>query len=444
MNAALGGFENEEIGINMDSHNRPRSITSPGISDVSAHTKLLQRSNSVGEKTHSSSEKVAGHDMSLNFNDVNAESRSGQSVLISPEDQQLSLEINDFTIKADGLLARVESRRIGYNKFKSMKKKASAIKHTIKNGFADIAGMLSGRKNERRSKLDELKELTDENVIKYEELSNLFMARIDVALNVQQSLIEQSNIYKARLKSCLKYNNEKSIELKNKFDNAFQFIAELDYNMKGCLASLKMQESLNHLANIVPSDNDYVPWALRSVEEDPIVKAKKEEKKIEDEKFYQEIIEGFNTRMKRFKAAHNSVSGFMSSLMKSREKIEETIGRLNTTLRHLNYASGAAGSKDANADDEEDDDEVIIRASSPSLSFVYDHDDCDDCNVVHDITEVCGTHLLAAKAKAEENAIVLNDLLVRGEALRSAKVEIAENFTAWGDLPQSYSGGVYN
>ena len=91
--------------------------------------------------------------------------------------------------------------------------------------------MLSGKKNERRSKLDELKELTDENVIKYEELSNLFMARIDVALNVQQSLIEQSNIYKARLKSCLKYNNEKSIELKNKFDNAFQFIAELDYNM---------------------------------------------------------------------------------------------------------------------------------------------------------------------------------------------------------------------
>ena len=87
-----------------------------------------------------------------------------------------------------------------------------------------------------------------------------------------------------------------------------------------------------------------------------------------------------------------------------------------------------------------------IPANSPtssSRSKEWDHKDCADCNVVHGIARGCGDHLVASYYKAEENAKQLNELLVRGDALRSAMEEIRTNFTAWGDLPQSYSGGVY-
>lgn len=472
---------------------RPRSLTTP-ISPISPPISPTYRQNSDEKSARTIRALSSGElpdnfkieDIHTTFDFASDTSINGGQMhkLVSPEDEKLSNELSDFVKRADVLLARVESRRTGYNSYKKLKKQASAIKHSIKGAISDGLSLLrSGRAvDKKRTKLDELVELVDDLTQKYEGMSKVFMERTLTALDLQNSLIEQTAIYKTRMTACIKHNKALSHDAHKKWTNAFEFVCQLDDTIKSYTKSLEFQESVtNERKRNIGSAGAYIPWALRmamtaedetiQAEKDAKIKAAADALLDDDNKIKQQYIDDINV----LKNARDIATEFMNEVMEKRECLEGTLDRLNDTQKYLlavkekviqisedNAANETVSSGNDLVSDSNDTNLVSsspIRHESVNLLFSrhhkkenekvenaspYDHSECADCDVVHSIARNCGDQLVAAYFKASENAEQLNELLIRGESLRAAQQEIKENFTAWGDLPQSYSGGIYS
>ena len=475
-------------GKGADANGRVRSISSPSapitISSPLPEGRKLSTGNSVG----SILAPVVEFHTSFDFEEdkADAHSRRPTPKLVSPADAKLAHQLQTFMDDADAMLNRVESRRKGYNNFKQLKKQASAVKHTIRN-------VIFGKKRTCLSvsvlvyvclrpltlpptsyhlllagtKLDELKELADSLLQQYDRMSAVFMERTVVALEVQQALLEQSREYQSRLNSCMEHNKQKAKRVHTEWKNTFSYVCDLDDEIKSFTQAVLFQDEVSALKSRDARSSfsgAYIPWAMRAEmgEEEEAAKAEEEaQKKLQEEaRNAAEAIakEEYLRRIGILVEARTASRAFMDKLMKQREAVEDTLKRLQDTSKYLKsireelvqeqergnrmteiVAPELCASMASSLDDG-------IPANSPtssSRSKEWDHKDCADCNVVHGIARGCGDHLVASYYKAEENAKQLNELLVRGDALRSAKEEIRTNFTAWGDLPQSYSGGVY-
>jgi len=459
---------------------RERSISVPSapmtIKSPLPQGRTLSTGNSFGSIR--APPPVVEFHTSFDFNNDDVDDRGrARTKLVSTEDAKLAAELHSFMDGADVMLNRVESRRRGYNNFKQLKKQASAVKHTIRNA-------LFGKK---RTKLDELKDLADSLLLQYEKMRNVFMERTVVALDVQQALMEQSQEYRTRLNGCTAHNKEVAKRLHSQWKETFAYVCKLDDHIKSFTQALVFQDevaSLKSRDTMSSFSGAYIPWALRAEVNEEEEKTKLEEhaqKKEEEEARVAadaKTKEEYLRRIEVLSEARTASRTFMDDLMQKREGAEDTLKRLQDTNKYLTTvreelldqeierSSRATEIRSSIVDISNSelsrspalstsiasslDDSALNTAegssrssSSCNKSKEWGHSECADCNVVHGIARGCGDHLVASYYKAEENAKQLNELLVRGDALRAARTEIEVNFTAWGDLPQSYSGGVY-
>lgn len=373
--------------------------------------------------------------------EIHIDERTGMTELISPEDAKLMDEFRALGAETHVLLTRVESRKVGYNAYKQAKKQASALKNSFKFGLREIASVLTtGKHADHKSKLDELNETVENLLERHEDLMSLCTARAEVSLDIQASLMEQSESYTTRMKSCVLHNQSLSEGIKVVSNSVYEFLSQVDVTLKGLQNMVEFHQATLELASVVkrqPSAGAaYIPWAMRIDREEEVVKTADElaeEEQIQAKaalaaRLDKETMEESQRRIKVLQNVRHECSISIKNWMKQRGLIENRLATLAEATRLLKNCKNKLNSF---GDDAE-----------CSVDFHhYDHSQCSDCTIVPAIAKMTVDQLLAANLKANSMTEQLNNLLMNGAQLRNAKDELG-GFNKSGDHPQSYQGGV--
>jgi len=334
----------------------------------------------------------------------------------------------------------VESRKVGYNAFKQAKKQASALKNTLKFGFREVASLLStGKHADHKSKLDELIEIVDDLLNRHEALMTVCTSKAEVALDIQASLMEQSESYVSRMKSCIAHNKKLSDTKKVLSNSVYEHLSDVDNTICGLenmISFLRATIDLEkHKKYKVTASAGYVPWAMRAEEEpaktpEEVAEAARIKARHElTARLDLEDMEQAKLRIRKLQFVRHECALAVKHWMKERSAIENTLAILAEATRVLKEVKNRLSSfGDEHA-------ECVVEFHA------YDHSQCSDCTVVPAIAKMAAEQSLAANLKANVMTQQLNNLMMNGEQLRMAKDEI-RSFTKSGDHPKSYQGGI--
>ena len=372
--------------------------------------------------------------------EMHVDERTGQTELISPEDANLMEEFEKLNAETHTLLTRVESRKVGYNAFKQAKKKASALKNSFKFGLREITSVLTtGKHADHKTKLDELNEITADLLERNDNLMSICTARAEVSLDIQASLMEQSESYITRLKACLRHNHSLSEDIKVVTNTVYELLSDVNVAMIGLQNMNDFHKATLELASVKrkPSPAAYIPWAMRTDHEEEVVKTaealaeekKKKEKAEENARLDGELLKEMQRRITALQDVSHECNVSIKNWNKQRGIIETTVANLSEAMILLNECKNKLN----NFGDNEA--ECAVDFSG------YDHSQCSDCSIVPGIVKTTVGQLLAANLKANSNTEQVNNLLMNSAQLRSAKEELG-GFNTSGDHPQSYQGGV--
>jgi len=368
--------------------------------------------------------------------EMHVDARTGQTELISPEDAKLAEEFEKLGAETRTLLTRVESRKVGYNAFKQAKKKASALKNSFKFGLREITSVLTtGKHADHKTKLDELNEITADLLERNDNLMTLCTARAEVSLDIQASLMEQSESYTTRMKACLRHNHLLSENIKEVTNRVYEFLSDVNAALKGLQKMNEFHKATLALSRVVKRQQSsattaYIPWAMRTDHEEEVVKTAEElaeEKKIKD--LDEELMIETQRRIKALQDVSHECAVSIKNWNKQRGIIETKVANLTEAMNQLNHCKSKLNSFGA------DEAECAVDFKG------YNHSNCSDCSIVPGIAKMTVDQLLAANLKANSMTEQLNNLMMNSAQLRSAKEELG-GFNESGDHPQSYQGGV--
>jgi len=344
-----------------------------------------------------------------------------------------------LTVETLSLLTRVESRKVGYTAFKQAKKQASAIKNALKFGLREIGSVLTtGKHADHKTKLDELNETVDDLLSRHEALMTVCTSRAEVALDLQASLMEQSESYIARMKSCMEYNRQLSEGKKVLSNRVYEYLSDVDntiISLQNMTEFLQATLDLAKYKQLKPTSGaGYVPWAMRAeaesgkTPEEIAADARAKEKAARTSRMDKEDLEEALHRIKKLQHIRHDCAVAVKHWMKERSSIEDKLATLAEAARVLNKMKSRLKSFG---------DDTVCAVEFRS----YDHSGCSDCTIVPGIARLTAEQSLAANMKANMMTEQLNNLLMNGEQLRMAKDEI-RSFNQSGDHPKSYQGGV--
>jgi hypothetical protein len=278
-----------------------------------------------------------------------------------------------------------------------------------------------------------------------------------------------------RLKSCVAHNRKVAAKLEHEWTVVFAFICELDESIKSFRRALTFQASvIEQRANQLSAS--FIPWVVRMGMDEEEQKrndetetrnSSEEEKKKEHDALLRSQLE---KKIEALEDARIRAKELMNDIMRVKEDADCKFETCDNAQQYLDEVMEDIFFR---IDDDEEGDEDSIssfplesrKSQSKSTRLMrhksiksirsmkldidhpdaeFDHSTCADCDIVCSIARSSADQLATYFYGSEETANALNELLVKGELLQEAKIEIEENFTAWGDLPQSYTGGVYS